>query len=111
RESTSKPSSIRKHVICDCNICQGAEVDPRTKESHMKKREISRVFTDRTSERPSEIGTSRSYITNDPIISMDMDKMEINYDSEDEQYGSRDKLIFLQRKRVNPKENLILIHL
>jgi len=37
RESTSKPSSTRKHVICDCNICQGAEVDPRTKESHMKK--------------------------------------------------------------------------
>src|SRR5207249_688627 len=58
RESTSKPSSTRKHVICDCNICQGAEVDPRTKESHMKKREISRVFTDRTPERPSEIGTS-----------------------------------------------------
>ena len=24
-------------------LCQGAEVDPRTKESHMKKREISRV--------------------------------------------------------------------
>ena len=35
--------------------------------------------------------------------------MEISYDSEDEQYDSRDKqnLIFLQRKRVNPKENLI----
>ena len=55
-------------MICDCNICQGAEVDPRTKESHMKKREISRVFTDRTPERPSEIGTSRSHISNDPII-------------------------------------------
>ena len=27
----------KAHVICDCNICQGAEVDPRTKESHMKK--------------------------------------------------------------------------
>src|SRR5437762_8847958 len=64
RESTSKPSSTRKHVICDCNICQGAEVDPRTKESHMKKREISRVFTDRTPERPSEIGTSRNHIFN-----------------------------------------------
>src|SRR5256714_6620841 len=113
RESMSKPSSTRKHVICDCNICQGAEVDPRTKESHMKKREISRVFTDRTPKRPSEIGTSRSHITNDPIIPMEMDKMEISYDSEDEQYDSRDKqnLIFLQRKRVNPKENLILIHL
>src|SRR5213083_1944617 len=74
RESTSKPLSTRKHVICDCNICQGAEVDPRTKESHMKKREISRVFTDRTPKRPSEIGTSRSHITNDPIISMDMDE-------------------------------------
>ena len=72
RESTSKPSSTRKHVICDCNICQGAEVDSRTKVSHMKKREISRDFTDRTSERPSEIGTSRSHITNDSIISMDI---------------------------------------
>src|SRR2546423_13354457 len=110
RESTSKPSSTRKHVICDCNICQGAEVDPRTKESHMKKREISRVFTDRTPKRPSEIGTSRSHITNDPIIPtkwksamiLKMNNMipEINKN-----------LIFLQRKRVNPKENLILIHL
>ena len=53
KRSTSKPSSTKKHVICDCNICQGAEVDPRTKESYMKKREIS---TDRTPERPSEIG-------------------------------------------------------
>ena len=44
---------------------------------------------------------------------MDMDEMEISYDFEDEQYDSRDKqnLTFLQRKRVNPKENLILIHL
>ena len=50
RESTSKPSSTRKHVICNCNICQGAEVDPRTKASHMKKREISRGLTDRTPE-------------------------------------------------------------
>src|SRR3989442_15342965 len=94
RKSTSKPSSTRKHVICDCNICQGAEVDPRTKESHMKKREISRVFTDRTPERPSEIGTSQSHITNDPIIPMEMDEMEISYDSEDEQYDSRDKQKF-----------------
>ena len=47
RESIFKPSSIRKHVICNCNICQGAEIDPRTKESHMKKREILRVFTDK----------------------------------------------------------------
>ena len=78
-----------------------------------KKSEISRVFTDKTPERPSEIGTSRSHISNDPIIPMDMDEMEISYDSEDEQYDSRDKqsLIFLQRKRVNLKENLILIHL
>src|SRR5256714_8790237 len=113
RESTSKPSSTRKHVICDCNICQGAEVDPRKEESHMKKRVISRVVTDRTPERPSEIGTSRSHITNDPIIPMEMDEMEISYDSEDEQYDSEinKNLIFLQRKRVNPKENLILIHL
>src|SRR3954468_8917763 len=115
RESTSKPSSTRKHVICDCNICQGVEVDPRTKESHMKKREISRVFTDRTPERPSEIGTSRSHIILPMILSFlwkwtkwksamipKMNNMipEINKN-----------LIFLQRKRVNPKENLILIHL
>jgi len=92
-------------VICDCNICQGAEVDPRTKESHMKKREISRVFTDRTPERPSEIGTSRSHITNDPIIPMDMDEMEISYDSEDEQYDSRDKqkFNFLAKKTSKSK--------
>src|SRR5437588_13016676 len=102
RESTSKPSSTRKHVICDCNIYQGVEVDPRTKESHMKKKEISRVFTDRTPERPSEIGTSRSHITNDPIIPMDM---EISYDSEDEQYDSRDKqkFNFLAKKTSKSK--------
>ena len=71
RESTSKPSSTRKHA-----------------------REISRVFTDRTPERPSKIGTSQSHISNDPIIPMEMDKMEIGYDSEDEQYDSRDKQKF-----------------
>src|SRR5437762_10692078 len=98
RESTSKPSSTRKHVICDCNICQGAEVDSRTKESHMKKREILRVFTDRTPERPSEIGTSRNHITNDPIIPMEMDEMEISYDSEDEQ-----KFNFLAKKTSKSK--------
>src|SRR5438132_9770349 len=106
RESTSKPSSTRKHIICDCNICQGAEVDQRKKESQMKKREISRVFTDRTPERPSEIGTSQSHITNDPIIPMEMDEMVIpkmnNIIPE-----INKNLIFLQRKRVNPKENLI----
>ena len=44
RKSTSKPSSIRKHVICNCNICQGAEVDPCTKESHMKKKRDFKSF-------------------------------------------------------------------
>ena len=64
----------------------------------MKKREVSRVFTNRTPTRPSEIGTSRSHISNNFIIAMEMDKMEISYDSGDEQYDSRDKqnLIFLQ---------------
>src|SRR5438270_8727130 len=113
RKSTSKPSSTRKYVICDCNICQGAEVDPRTKESYMKKREISRVFTDRTPKRPSEIGTSRSYISNDPIIPMDMAKwksaMILKMNNMIPEINKN--LIFLQRKRVNPKENLILIHL
>ena len=77
---------------------------------------ISRDFTDRTLKRPSEIDTSQSHITNDPIIPMEMDEMEISYDSEDEQYNNmipeiNKNLSFLQRKRVNPKENLILIHL
>ena len=44
RESTSKPSSTRKHVICNCNICQGAEVDPRTKASHMKKEKFQEIL-------------------------------------------------------------------
>src|SRR5438067_13332433 len=71
----------------------------------MKKREISRVFTDRTPERPSEIGTSQSHISNDPIIPMDMDEMEISYDSEDEQYDSRDKqkFNFLAKKTSKSK--------
>src|SRR5437764_15377495 len=106
RESTSKPSSTRKYVICDCNICQGAEVDPRTKESHMKKREISRVFTDRTPERPSKIDMILSFLwkwtkwKSAMIPKINNMIPEINKN-----------LIFLQRKRVNPKENLILIHL
>src|SRR5205814_2721436 len=68
-------------------------------------REISRVFTDRTPERPSEIGTSRSHITNDPIIPMEMDEMEISYDSEDEQYNFRDKqkFNFLAKKMSKSK--------
>ena len=100
RESTSKPSSTRKHVICDCNICQGAEVDPRTKESHMKKREISRVFTDRTPERPSEIGTNRSHISNDPIILMKWTKWKSAMIPEMNNMipEINKNLIFLQRK-------------
>src|SRR5437868_1106797 len=70
-----------------------------------EKKEISRVFTDRTPEKPSEIGTSRSHISNDPIISMDMDEMEISYDSEDEQYDFRDKqkFNFLAKKTSKSK--------
>jgi len=82
KESTSK-SSTRKHVICDCNLCQGASVDPRTRASHMKKVELTRGLT--SSDRPSEVGTSstsQSHIHNDP---MDMDEMEIGYSSGDEQ--------------------------
>ena len=86
KESTSKSSSAsttRKHVICDCNLCQGASVDPRTRASHMKKVELTRGHA--SSDRPSEVGTSgtsQSHIHNDP---MDMDEMEIGYSSGDEQ--------------------------
>ena len=86
KESTSKSSSAsttRKHVICDCNLCQGASVDPRTRASHMKKVELTRGLA--SSDRPSGVGTSstsQSHIHNDP---MDMDKMEIGYSSGDEQ--------------------------
>ena len=75
-----------------------------------EKREISRVFTDRTPKRPSKIGTSRSHISNDPIIPMEMNEMEISYDSEDEQYDSRNKqkFNFLTTKTSKSK---ILIHL
>ena len=68
----------------------------------MKKREIS---TDRTPERLSEIDTSQSHISNDPIIPMDMDEMEISYDFEDEQYDSRDKqkFNFLAKKTSKSK--------
>src|SRR5437773_4024032 len=71
----------------------------------MKKRENKRVYTDRTPERPFEIGTSRSYISNNPIIPMDMDEMEISYDSEDKQYDSRDKqkFNFLAKKTSKSK--------
>ena len=84
-------------MICDCNIYQGAEVDPRTKESHMKKREILRVFTDRTPERPSEIGTSRSHISNDLIIPIDMESaMILKMNNMIPEINKN--LIFLQRK-------------
>src|SRR5436305_11385023 len=59
KESTSKSSSAsttRKHVICDCNLCQGASVDPRTRASHMKKVELTRGLA--SSDRPSGVGTS-----------------------------------------------------
>src|SRR5947208_15619838 len=45
KESTSKSSSAsttRKHVICDCNLCQGASVNPCTRASHMKKVELTK---------------------------------------------------------------------
>ncbi|CAG8632037.1 9527_t:CDS:2 [Funneliformis caledonium] len=33
-------SSSRQHVTYDCNICKGKKVNPRTKESHTKEREL-----------------------------------------------------------------------
>jgi hypothetical protein len=60
KKSTSEPSSssnTRKHVPCDCNLCQGAMVDPRTRESHMKKRGITRSSIG-PSDRTSELDTS-----------------------------------------------------
>ena len=35
----SKQNS-RQHVPCDCNLCKGRKVDPRTKASHMKERDL-----------------------------------------------------------------------
>jgi hypothetical protein len=60
KESKAKSSS-RKHVICNCNLCKGAKVDPRTRESHMKKREVEvvRGLSGQT-DRPSEIGKWKS---------------------------------------------------
>jgi hypothetical protein len=34
-----KKARTRKHEICNCNLCKGAKVDPRTKALHMKKGE------------------------------------------------------------------------
>ena len=35
----------KEHIICSCNICQNAEIDPHTKASYIKKREILRGLT------------------------------------------------------------------
>ena len=87
KESASK-SSTRKHVICDCNLCKGAQVDPRTRASHMKNREISRGLNEPSE--PSDMGIGEGSrqrhisidVSDDPMDPMDMDDID---DSSDEQ--------------------------
>jgi hypothetical protein len=87
KESASK-SSTRKYVACDCNLCKDAQVDSRTRASHMKKREVTRGLIE-----PSDMGIGEDSrqkhisidVSDDPIDPMDMDDIEIRDDSSGEQ--------------------------
>jgi hypothetical protein len=68
-----KANTTRKHVACDCSICKGRKVDPRTKELHMNERGLrSRVETPDTG---IGEGSRRRDISNDP---MEIDEIEIS---------------------------------
>ena len=71
--------SSSKHVICNCNQCKGAKVDPRTRDAHMKKREFgTRSLIIGSS--ITEEGTSRSHIPDVDFVNdqMETDEIDIN---------------------------------
>lgn len=84
---TSKSNS-RQHVSCNCNLCKGRKVDPRTKESHMKEREL--LIRRESSNLVVEESANQINVPDD---SMDID---INYisglDNENDESGSEQEL-------------------
>lgn len=92
-------STSRRHVPCDCNLCKGCLVDPRTKESHMKSKElpIRRVFSNVVVEEDvNQI--------NVPVDSMDIDISSIdNVNSDSSDSSSEQELNFLVTKSKKPQ--------
>ncbi|CAG8711766.1 9433_t:CDS:1 [Funneliformis caledonium] len=80
-----KPSKLssRQHVTCDCNICKGKKVNPCTKESHTKERELP--VRNEPSKMVAREGASRINVLDGP---MDLDEINIS-DSEKEDDDSR----------------------
>ena len=68
---TPKPSSKRP-VACDCNLCKGRKVDPRTKESHMRERRLP-IRRVRNSGIVSEEDASQINVPDDLMMDVDID--------------------------------------
>ena len=97
KKSTSKSSSTREHVACDCNLCKGAFVDPRTRASHMKKREVVRGLSG-PSDRPSEIGTSSGN-----QIPMDFPDDFMEVDNDDDFVGEKEFNFLVTKPRKSKR--------
>src|SRR3954451_14209533 len=83
--SNPSKSSSRQHVTCDCNICKGRKVDPRTKDSHTKERELP--VRNEPSNMVAGEGTNQINFLNDP---MDLDETNISGDNDDDDDDDND---------------------
>ena len=95
KERVPKTSKVntRSHVICDCNLCQGRKVDPRTRALHME-REPTRNIDMGTGEGSRNVSDGH----------MEIDEMEIsddNYSNHSDNSGSEHEFNFL----VKPKQS------
>jgi hypothetical protein len=94
--SKTSKSGTRKHVTCDCNLCKGRKVDPRTRALHTKERELIRnveASDMNTGEgsRPTHIPTD---VSDDDFMEID----EISDNNHSDNSGNEQEFNFLVKK-------------
>src|SRR5581483_6061826 len=86
KKSKNSKSNSRQHIACDCNICKGSKVDPRTRQTHISERElpVRNELSDMVA------GGSQINVLNVP---MDLDEINIS-DSNSDNDDSRNEQEF-----------------
>ncbi|CAB4428644.1 unnamed protein product [Rhizophagus irregularis] len=98
-------SRSRQFVACDCNKCKGRKVDPRTRESHMRERELP--IRSESSNMATEGGISQ---INAPYDPMELDEININDVDSDTDFNNKQVFSFLVKNPRNPKQKQLSSH-
>ncbi|CAG8715596.1 10712_t:CDS:2, partial [Rhizophagus irregularis] len=98
-------SRSRQFVACNCNKCKGRKVDPRTRESHMRERELP--IRSESSNMATEGGISQINAPYDPI---ELDEININDVDSDTDFNNKQVFSFLVKNPRNPKQKQASSH-